>query len=161
MRQRASAVGAGSRAAARAGTGGRKRVEPAMPIGFRCTGCRARLHVPARWQGNTIPCPRCGCRVVVPQGQPDGESPFEDRGVERSLAALDPPSAESRGGVFSEETFTLPPRDAADAADRADAAWAGQVTLPRGAIYAYAMALPIVAIVAFGLGCWWTMLTSR
>lgn len=132
-----------------------------MPIGFRCTGCRARLHVPTRWQGNTIPCPRCGCRVVVPQGQPDGESPFEDRGVERSLAVLDAPSTESRGGVFSEETFTLPPRDATHASGFAQAGRTGQITLSRGAIYAYAVAVPLVAILFFGLGCWWTLQGNR
>ena len=37
-----------------------------MPIEFRCTGCRSRLHVPKRWAGNSLPCPKCGTRVVVP-----------------------------------------------------------------------------------------------
>ena len=131
-----------------------------MPIGFRCTGCRARLHVPTRWQGNTIPCPRCGSRVVVPHGQPDGESPFEDRDVERSLAALDQPPP-ARGGVFSEETFVLPAGTATDAAGFAEAGRAGQVTLSRGALYAYVLALPLVAILFFGLGCWWMMHGGR
>lgn len=131
-----------------------------MPIGFRCTGCRARLHVPTRWQGNTIPCPRCGNRVVVPQGKPDGESPFEDRDVERSLAALDIPPP-SRGGVFSEETFVLPPGTATDATGFAEAGRAGQITLSRVAIYAYVVAVPLVAILFFGLGCWWTMQGNR
>jgi hypothetical protein len=125
-----------------------------MPLGFRCTGCRARLHVPTRWAGTTVPCPKCGTRVVVPAGPERAEATaFERTDVERSLAALRPPTPAAAGGSFADESFTVPE---ADVDGRAARVRAGAITLPRRLIYAYAVAVPILMAAAFLLGCWWT-----
>lgn len=132
-----------------------------MSIGFRCTGCRARLHVPSRWTGTTVPCPKCGTRVVVPaaaSAAPTGT--FEQAAVERSLATLQAP-ARAVGGIFAEESFELPVGDV-DGAKLAPATRRPVViTLPRMAVYAYAGALPIVAVLAFLLGIWWAGAAPR
>lgn len=125
-----------------------------MPIGFRCTGCRARLHVPSRWSGTTVPCPKCGTRVVVPA---DSATPragtFDHPAVERSLATLEPPAVRSAGGIFAEESFELPLADGTHAA--APAGRPAGITLSRMAVYAYLAVVPLVALLAFLLGCWW------
>jgi DNA-directed RNA polymerase subunit RPC12/RpoP len=66
-----------------------------MPMKFRCTACTARLHVPTRWAGTTVECPKCATRVVVPAAVPETTvNRFEDRGVEKRIASLHlPPSA--------------------------------------------------------------------
>jgi len=127
-----------------------------MPIGFRCTGCRARLHVPSRWSGTTVPCPKCGTRVVVPAAASAARTgAFEQAAVERSLATLQPPATRSAGGVFAEETFVIPLRDDGADGDDVPAGRPVGITLSRMAVYAYAAALPIVATLAFLVGCWW------
>ena len=132
-----------------------------MPIGFRCTGCRSRLHVPKRWAGNTLPCPRCGTRVVVPAAA-EGHEPtaFEDAAVERSLASLQVPRVAAAGGVFADDSFELPSAgDAGEAAEILNSR--NSITLSRWAIYAYGILVPVIAAAAFGLGCWWTATGSR
>lgn len=132
-----------------------------MPIGFRCTGCRARLHVPSRWTGTTVPCPKCGTRVVVPAtASVPRTGTFEQAAVERSLATLQPP-ARAVGGIFAEETFELPVGDMEEAAVAAADRRPSAITLPRMAVYAYAAALPIVALLAFLLGVWWASAAAR
>jgi LSD1 subclass zinc finger protein len=123
-----------------------------MPIEFRCTGCRAKLHVPTRWGGTTVPCPKCQTRVVVPgmdRGAANAKTTFETREVEASIAALEAP-----GGVFADPGFRLPAagvNDASEAVVDAIAVPVG-VTLPRWAVYALAILVPVVGIVAFVLG---------
>ena len=132
-----------------------------MPIGFRCTGCRSRLHVPKRWAGNTLPCPRCGTRVVVPAAA-EGHEPtaFEDAAVERSLASLQVPRVAAAGGIFADDSFELPSAcDAGEAAEILNPR--NGITLSRWAIYAYGILVPVIAAAAFGLGCWWTATGSR
>lgn len=132
-----------------------------MPIGFRCTGCRSRLHVPKRWAGNTLPCPRCGTRVVVPAAA-EGHEPtaFEDAAVERSLASLQVPRVAAAGGIFADDSFELPSAgDAGEAAEILNPR--NGITLSRWAIYAYGILVPVIAAAAFGLGCWWTTTGSR
>ncbi len=132
-----------------------------MPIGFRCTGCRSRLHVPKRWAGNTLPCPRCGTRVVVPAAA-EGHEPtaFEDAAVERSLASLQVPPVAAAGGIFADDSFELPSAgDAGEAAEILNSR--NSITLSRWAIYAYGILVPVIAAAAFGLGCWWTATGSR
>jgi hypothetical protein len=123
-----------------------------MPIAFRCTRCRARLHVPTRWQGTSVACPKCATRVVVPvaEAEESSASPFERRDVERSLAALEP----SPGGIFAAETFELP----TSGVDPTDSDPGGPpagprsgLTVPRRAIYA-SMGYAAAAILGFGLG---------
>ena len=126
-----------------------------MPIGFRCTGCRARLHVPSRWSGTTVPCPKCGTRVVVPAAAATRTGAFEQPSVERSLATLQPPSARSAGGIFADESFELPLGETDEAPGPVQGRRRAGITLPRLAVYAYAAVVPIVAALAFWLGCWW------
>ena len=117
--------------------------------------------MPKRWAGNTLPCPKCGTRVVVPEtarAEGVGTEPtaFVDAAVERSLASLQPPRPSPAGGVFSDEDFVVPePLDPlAGARGRS-----GGITLPRVAIYAYGIMVPVIAIVAFLLG-WWCAATG-
>ena len=123
-----------------------------MPFSFRCTGCRAKLHVPTRWAGGTVPCPKCHTRVVVPS-PPDGAAPahpaatFESRSLERSLAALE----SVPGGSFADATFELPPGEPAIIAETTDPG----VTLPRWVIYAAPLGIAAVAAGSFLLGMWW------
>lgn len=135
-----------------------------MPIAFRCTRCRSRLHVPQRWQGTSVACPKCSTRVMVPAASAESPSGFEQRDVERSLAALEA----APGGIFSAETFELPeagqdgPSAANDPADRPvgrGRSAAGGVTLPRWAIYASMAMYAAVAAIGFGLG--WVAATGR
>ena len=131
-----------------------------MPIEFRCTGCRSRLHVPKRWAGNTLPCPKCGTRVVVPAAA-EGHEPtaFEDAAVERSLAALKVSPAGAAGGIFADDAFELPSPHTVVGTPQLGHPLNG-ITFSRRAIYAYAILLPIVAAAAFWLGCWWTAATG-
>lgn len=137
-----------------------------MPIGFRCTGCRSRLHVPKRWSGNSLSCPNCGTRVVVPEaarsaaGGPPTAA-FEDAAVERSLATLAVPVAAKRGGVFAEESFALPAPEEAGAVGKIGGTSRSAVTLSRWTIYAYAALVPVIAVAAFLLGCWWSAAGGR
>ena len=132
-----------------------------MPIEFRCTGCRSRLHVPKRWAGNSLPCPKCGTRVVVPNtAQGHEPTAFEDAAVERSLEALEVPRPGKPGGIFATDSFELP--SAVDAGEAAEIRNSRNViTLSRRAIYAYGMLVPAIAAAAFWLGCWWTATGSR
>jgi len=132
-----------------------------MPIEFRCTGCRSRLHVPKRWAGNSLPCPKCGTRVVVPTtAQGHEPTAFEDTAVERSIAALEIPRPGKPGGIFAADSFELP--SAGDADEAAEIRNPRNViTLSRRAIYAYGMLVPAIAAAAFWLGCWWTATGGR
>jgi LSD1 subclass zinc finger protein len=124
-----------------------------MPIEFRCTGCRAKLHVPTRWGGTTVPCPKCQTRVVVPgmeRGAANVKTTFETREVEASIAALEA----APGGVFADPGFRLPAAGVHGASEAEDAAIAVPVgvTLPRWAVYALVMLAPVFGVVAFVLG---------
>jgi hypothetical protein len=145
-----------------------------MPIGFRCTGCRSRLHVPRRWAGNTVPCPKCGTRVVVPaSARGDGQATdleaeptaFADAGIERSIASLQVSRAVTPGGIFADDSFELPSPDDRAAAMPIGEAGRGGLTLSRRAVYAYGVLLLLVILVlfvmAFSLGCWWTASGGR
>jgi hypothetical protein len=133
-----------------------------MPIGFRCTGCRSRLHVPKRWAGNSLPCPKCGTRVVVPAAA-EGHEPtaFEDAAVERSIELLEVSRASTPGGIFAADSFELPSPDDADAVPQFRDGSRNGITLSRRAIYAYVILVPVIAAAAFGLGCWWTAAGGR
>ncbi|MFM8284367.1 MAG: hypothetical protein ACKOCW_12505 [Planctomycetaceae bacterium] len=82
-----------------------------MAIKFRCPGCKAKLYVPSRWQGNTIACPRCEAPAVVPAAtasppalDPSKPHAFDTKAVEVSLAALDA----GRDDPFGDAPVTLP-----------------------------------------------------
>jgi hypothetical protein len=137
-----------------------------MPIGFRCTGCRSRLHVPKRWAGNTLPCPNCGTRVVVPavaqeSTRASGVSAFEDAAVERSLQSLQSSAAKERGGIFADDSFNLPPPDDADTGRSIRGGRRDGITLSHSTIYAYSIMVPVIAVTAFLLGCWWAATGGR
>lgn len=122
-----------------------------MPVSFRCTGCRAKLHVPTRWAGGSVPCPKCQTRVVIPAG-PAGsaEHPaaaFEGRTLERSLAKLEP----AAGGSFADSNFDLPPAEEPVVAEGDGSS----VTLPRWVIYAAGLGCAACAAGGFMLGVWW------
>lgn len=132
-----------------------------MPIGFRCTGCRSRLHVPKRWAGNSLACPKCGTRVVVPAAaRGDEPTAFEDAAVERSIAALEVSRPAKAGGIFAADSFELPsPGEAGEVLQVRD--FQNGITLSRRAIYAYVILVPAIAAAAFWLGCWWTAAGGR
>jgi len=132
-----------------------------VPIKFRCTGCKSKLYVPARWHGTSIVCPRCQTRVIVPAEAGGGAvTSFEGREVERSLAGLvpaaepPPPAADAfemapftvkvgaRGGRRRRKT-------------RPPVARRSALTSWNWAPYAYGVAVVLVAVGAFLLGVWW------
>lgn len=125
-----------------------------MPFAFRCTGCRAKLHVPSRWAGGTVPCPKCRTRVVVPNPlEAAAALPvhpaaiFESRSLERSIATLEPVA----GGSFADANFELPAGEPAIIAEATDMG----VTLPWWVIYAALTGFAVVAAGSFLLGMWW------
>lgn len=118
-----------------------------MPIKFRCTRCRARLHVPTRWGGASVPCPKCSTRVVVPAGDRLATR-FEQADVERSLDRLEP----APGGTFAADSFVLPPAGESEAAAVVDE---DGMTLPRWTVYAHVAATAVIAVVSFFLGALW------
>lgn len=127
-----------------------------MAIAFRCTRCRARLHVPTRWAGGSVSCPRCETRVVVP-AEPRGErAPFESRDVERSLAMLERPAAGASHRPDGDDPPAAPQADLA----LADRPGRQGVTVPRWAIYAAPVAGVALAALAFACGVWWCRVTG-
>ena len=117
-----------------------------MPIKFRCTACNARLHVPDRWSGTSVPCPKCSTRVVVPAvGLQQVLTRFEQADIEKSIQGLEP----RRGGIFADALFERP---------LPVAAVASQDGIPRSRSIFYALVVVFVAFVAVGsflLGAWW------
>lgn len=140
-----------------------------MPVKFRCTGCRSKLYVPARWTGTSIECPRCRTRVVVPQGAGDGApTALEGPEIERSLDALEPSPEEA----FDAAPFTISTKDPPPRARRGRAGGrsrgggpaadpgrppGARVTLPAWVPYALAVSMVIVAVASFFLGAWWAI----
>lgn len=134
-----------------------------MAIAFRCTRCRARLHVPTRWHGTSVACPKCATRVVVPEAGAEGStgSPFEHPDVERSLASLEG----GAGGIFSDAAFELP----TELPDEAAAVGSGPedpaprpppgLTVPRWAVYASMVGYAAAIGLGFSLG--WLTATGR
>lgn len=119
-----------------------------MAIKFRCTRCRARLHVPTRWGGTSVSCPKCSTRVVVPAGDRP-TTRFEQADVERSLNGLEP----APGGTFAAASFELPPAGESEAAAVVDDEQS--LTLPRWTVYAHGAATAVIAAVSFFLGALW------
>jgi DNA-directed RNA polymerase subunit RPC12/RpoP len=137
-----------------------------VPIKFRCTGCKSKLYVPARWHGTSIECPRCQTRVMVPAEAVGGPgASFEGRDVERSLADLLPPSPPPSPAV--EDAFELAPFSVKvdrKQPSRGKSRSAGpgvpvtaraSLTIPRWAPYACLVTLVLVAVGGFLLGAWW------
>ena len=126
-----------------------------MPIDFRCTRCRARLHVPTRWGGTTVPCPKCETRVFVPQSaERRPQTSLESRSAEASIAAL--ASSPIPGGVFAADDFALPDPSSEPLSEPAHVAvkTAG-VTLPRWAVYAGLAFAVALLLGSFLLGFWY------
>jgi hypothetical protein len=132
-----------------------------MPIHFRCTGCRSKLYVPARWHGTSIVCPRCETRVMVPAEAAGGVvTSFEGAAIEASLEALAPTANEP----FDAAPFTVkvsgkvsgksrrkgkrPARPPAVVRQR-------MVTFPAWAPYAWGVGSLFLAVGAFFAGIWW------
>ena len=128
-----------------------------MPIKVRCTGCRSKLYVPARWQGTSIVCPRCETRVMVPAEAAGGVvTSFEGAAIEASLEALAPTADEP----FDAAPFTVkvsgksrrkgnrPARPPAVVRQRT-------VTFPAWAPYAWSVGSLLLAAGAFFAGIWW------
>jgi len=136
-----------------------------VPIKFRCTGCKSKLYVPARWHGTSIECPRCQTRVVVPAEVAGGAgASFEGRDVERSLADLLPPALPPSPAVedaFELAPFTVkvdrkkPSRGGRRSAPGTPVARRASLTIPRWAPYAYGVMVVLVAVGGFLLGAWW------
>lgn len=107
-----------------------------MPIKFRCTSCTAKLHVPGRWAGTSVECPKCKTRVVVPHETAERPSnAFEDRSFEKRIAALEAP---------------LPAAVASPGAAPADLSRTKNLV----SILLVA-AIPAAAILGFAAGFWW------
>jgi hypothetical protein len=128
-----------------------------MPISFKCTGCRCRLHVPTRWGGTTVACPRCRTRVVVP-GRDTAEAKstrFERTDMERSLAALERPPA----GALADPDFELPDPGAGPLTEDREALLEGPAGIHLGPAVALAAGAIVVAVflAGFGLGVWWAV----
>lgn len=126
-----------------------------MPISFKCTGCRCRLHVPTRWGGTTVACPRCQTRVVVP-GRDKAEAKstrFERTDMERSLAALERPPV----GALADPDFELPDPGTGPLAEDHEALLEGPAGIHVGPAVALAAGGIVVAafLAGFGLGVWW------
>ena len=130
-----------------------------MPIKFRCTGCRSKLYVPARWHGTSIVCPRCETRVMVPAEAAGGlVTSFEGAAVETSLEELVPDGTEP----FRAAPFTVkvgapgrrrgkrPPKSAATAPQHRRT-----LTLPVWVPYAFGVGLLLLTVGAFLAGIWW------
>ena len=133
-----------------------------MPIKFRCTGCRSKLYVPARWHGTSIVCPRCDTRVMVPAEAAGGIlTSFEGAAVEKSLADLVPDGGEP----FRAAPFTVkvgaPGRSRGNRSrGKRSPKSAGvqrrrTVTLPAWVPYAFGVGLVLVSAGAFLAGIWW------
>jgi DNA-directed RNA polymerase subunit RPC12/RpoP len=118
-----------------------------MAIKFRCTRCRARLHVPTRWGGTSVACPKCSTRVVVPAGEKP-VTRFEQADVERSLDSLEP----APGGIFATASFEVPLHGESEDVAMADE---DGMTRPRWTVYAHVTLVTVVAVVSFFLGALW------
>lgn len=99
-----------------------------------------------------MPCPKCGTRVVVrgdaaTAAATHPAAAFEGRGMERSLAILEP----AAGGSFADADFRLPSEEPAIIAEAA----ASGVTLPWWVVYAAGVGLTAAAAGGFVLGMWW------
>ena len=128
-----------------------------MPIKFRCTGCRSKLYVPARWHGTSIVCPRCETRVMVPAEAAGGVvTTFEGAAVEKSLEALVPAADEPfHAAPFSVKVGAKGRRRGKRTAEPSAPGKRRAVTLPAWVPYAWGVALLLVAVGAFFAGVWW------
>ena len=128
-----------------------------MPIHFRCTGCRSKLSVPARWHGTSIVCPRCETRVMVPAEAAGGAvTSFEGAAIEASLEALLPTAQE----LFEAAPFTVKVsgksrRKGKRSARPAAVVRQRRVTFPAWAPYAWSVGSLLLAVGAFFAGIWW------
>lgn len=122
-----------------------------MPMKFRCTACTARLHVPKRWAGTTIECPKCATRVVVPASAPEpGAVRFEDRSLEKRIAAFEQATLEA-------VAVSTTPAAAPAAPDRSRP----MVALPRAWAVGLAAAAVGAVLLAGGMGFWAGWLVSQ
>jgi len=129
-----------------------------MPIKFRCTGCRSKLYVPARWHGTSIVCPRCETRVMVPAEATGGlVTTFEGAAVEKSLEDLLVPTGDEpfRGAPFEVSVDDRKRRRGKRAPPSPPLARRRTVTLPAWVPYAVVIALVLVAVGAFLGGVLW------
>lgn len=128
-----------------------------MPIKFRCTGCRSKLYVPARWHGTSIVCPRCETRVMVPAEAAGGVvTSFEGAAVEKSLEALVPAADEPfHAAPFTVKVGGKSRRRGKRPVEPPAVRRGRTVTLPVWAPYAWGVGLVLVAVGAFFAGIWW------
>ncbi len=134
-----------------------------MPIKFRCSGCQSKLSVPTRWHGTSVACPRCAARVTVPADGRVQVNSLEGSGIEKSLGELAPAEA-FEAAPFAVNINTTPARSRQGSRLRGRKSVGGnpprlkpRVTIAWWTPYAYAVALLVVAVVAFFLGAWWAM----
>lgn len=129
---------------------------------FRCTACTARLHVPRRWAGVTIECPKCMTRVVVP-AEAAGSQPvrFEDRSIEKRIeafeASLAAVNAAASGGPQSAGDS---PPTAVPAAGRERLSRA-MIAVPSEWIPSLAAAVVVAIAAAAAAGFWLGWLASQ
>jgi hypothetical protein len=129
-----------------------------MPIKFRCTGCRSKLYVPARWHGSSIVCPRCETRVCVPAEATGGVvTTFEGAAVEKSLEELLVPTGDEafRSAPFEIDLNARKSGGRKRSAEPPAVARRRTVTLPLWVPYAVGLVFALVAVGAFLAGVWW------
>jgi len=128
-----------------------------MPIQFRCTGCRSKLYVPARWHGTSIVCPRCETRVMVPAGAAGGVvTSFEGAAIEASLEALAPTAEEPFDAApFTVKVSGKSRRKAKRPARPPAVGRPRMVTFPAWAPYAWGVGSLLLAAGAFFAGVLW------
>lgn len=142
-----------------------------MPMKFRCTACTARLHVPTRWAGTTIECPKCMTRVVVPIEAP-GVQPvrFEDRNIEKQIEAFEAATiaaatavAASGSPPFPAKAEGSPARAGGDSGERGkrDAIGRGMIAVPTSWIVILAAVVVLAVATAAAAGFWAGWLASQ
>ena len=143
----------------------------AMPMKFRCTACTARLHVPSRWAGTTIECPKCMTRVVVPVEAP-GAQPvrFEDRSIEKRIEAFEAATIAAATAVATgvsnpcpTEADGSPARTGRDSGGRGkrEGMGRGMIAVPTSWIVIVAAAVVVAIVAAAVAGFWAGWLASR
>jgi len=123
-----------------------------MPVRFLCTECHKLLSVGTRKIGSQVKCPRCQAAITVPA--PEEAAALMAR---TSLAtSRDPENQVEFVGFddmmaeFPVPTLTAPVSEKVAAAP--EAADPGLVAFPRWMLFAQAVLLGVVALLAFGLG---------
>lgn len=134
-----------------------------MAMKFRCTSCTARLHVPRRWAGTTIECPKCMTRVVVPREPAASETVrFEDRSIEKRIEAFEAATLAAVTAAVSAVSPSsgdgLPTSTRSDGRERLGRS---MIAVPRGLISLFAASAVLAIAASAAAGFWAGWLASQ